>query len=82
VLALTCLGQVELFVLRRMRLRIATASTANDPEMAARIEQQRAEPVRTAVAARQSHLILVSHEFGSGTVPEPAVTRARKKDDQ
>jgi adenosylcobinamide kinase/adenosylcobinamide-phosphate guanylyltransferase len=31
---------------------------------------------RIAVAARQSYVILVSNELGSGTVPEPAVTRA------
>ena len=29
-----------------------------------------------AAAAAQSHIILVSNELGSGTVPEPALTRA------
>jgi adenosylcobinamide kinase/adenosylcobinamide-phosphate guanylyltransferase len=36
----------------------------------------RAELQQVAVAARQSHVILVSNELGSGTVPEPAITRA------
>jgi adenosylcobinamide kinase/adenosylcobinamide-phosphate guanylyltransferase len=30
---------------------------------------------RIAIAARQSYVILVSNELGSGTVPEPSVTR-------
>jgi adenosylcobinamide kinase/adenosylcobinamide-phosphate guanylyltransferase len=36
----------------------------------------RAELGRIAVAAGRCHVILVSNEVGSGTVPEPAVTRA------
>jgi adenosylcobinamide kinase/adenosylcobinamide-phosphate guanylyltransferase len=36
----------------------------------------RAELQRIAIAARASHVILVSNELGSGTVPEPALTRA------
>lgn len=36
----------------------------------------RAELQRIAAAAHQCHVILVSNELGSGTVPEPAVTRA------
>ncbi len=31
---------------------------------------------RIAIAAKNSRIILVSNEVGSGTVPEPAVTRA------
>jgi adenosylcobinamide kinase/adenosylcobinamide-phosphate guanylyltransferase len=36
----------------------------------------RSEIQRIARAARPCHVILVSNELGSGTVPEPAVTRA------
>jgi adenosyl cobinamide kinase/adenosyl cobinamide phosphate guanylyltransferase len=36
----------------------------------------RAELQRIAIAARACHVILVSNELGSGTVPEPAITRA------
>jgi adenosylcobinamide kinase / adenosylcobinamide-phosphate guanylyltransferase len=36
----------------------------------------RAELQRIAIAARDCHVILVSNELGSGTVPEPAITRA------
>ena len=36
----------------------------------------RGELQRIAAAARQCHVILVSNELGSGTVPEAAVTRA------
>jgi adenosylcobinamide kinase/adenosylcobinamide-phosphate guanylyltransferase len=36
----------------------------------------RAELQRIIAAARASRVILVSNELGSGTVPEPAVTRA------
>jgi adenosylcobinamide kinase/adenosylcobinamide-phosphate guanylyltransferase len=36
----------------------------------------RAEVERFAIAARACHVILVSNELGSGTVPEPAITRA------
>jgi adenosylcobinamide kinase/adenosylcobinamide-phosphate guanylyltransferase len=36
----------------------------------------RAEIQRIAAAARHCHVILVSNELGSGTVPEPALTRA------
>jgi adenosylcobinamide kinase/adenosylcobinamide-phosphate guanylyltransferase len=36
----------------------------------------RSELQRIAAAARHCHVILVSNELGSGTVPEPAVTRA------
>lgn len=36
----------------------------------------RADLRRIAAAGRQCHIILVSNELGSGTVPEPAVTRA------
>ena len=36
----------------------------------------RAEIPRIAAAARRCHIILVSNELGSGTVPEPAVTRS------
>jgi adenosylcobinamide kinase/adenosylcobinamide-phosphate guanylyltransferase len=36
----------------------------------------RAELQRIAIAARDRHVILVSNELGSGTVPEPALTRA------
>jgi adenosylcobinamide kinase/adenosylcobinamide-phosphate guanylyltransferase len=36
----------------------------------------RAELRQIAAAARHCHVILVSNELGSGTVPEPAVTRA------
>jgi adenosylcobinamide kinase/adenosylcobinamide-phosphate guanylyltransferase len=39
-------------------------------------EAARAELQRIAASAKQCHLILVSNELGSGTVPEPAVTRA------
>lgn len=39
-------------------------------------EAARAELQRIAAAAQQFHVILVSNELGSGTVPEPAVTRA------
>jgi adenosylcobinamide kinase/adenosylcobinamide-phosphate guanylyltransferase len=35
----------------------------------------RAELARIAAVARQCHVIVVSNELGSGTVPEPAVTR-------
>jgi adenosylcobinamide kinase/adenosylcobinamide-phosphate guanylyltransferase len=36
----------------------------------------RAQLQRIAIAARACHVILVSNELGSGTVPEPALTRA------
>ncbi len=36
----------------------------------------RAELRQIAAAARRCHVILVSNELGSGTVPEPAVARA------
>lgn len=36
----------------------------------------RSQLQRLAAAARQCHVILVSNELGSGTVPESAVTRA------
>jgi adenosylcobinamide kinase/adenosylcobinamide-phosphate guanylyltransferase len=36
----------------------------------------RAEIARIATSASRSRVILVSNELGSGTVPEPAVTRA------
>jgi adenosylcobinamide kinase / adenosylcobinamide-phosphate guanylyltransferase len=36
----------------------------------------RAELAQIAATARRCHVILVSNELGSGTVPEPAVTRA------
>jgi len=36
----------------------------------------RAELQRIAITARGCHVILVSNELGSGTVPEPALTRA------
>ena len=36
----------------------------------------RTELQRIAIAARACHVILVSNELGSGTVPEPAITRA------
>jgi adenosylcobinamide kinase/adenosylcobinamide-phosphate guanylyltransferase len=36
----------------------------------------RSELRRIAAAAQRCHVILVSNELGSGTVPEPAVTRA------
>ena len=36
----------------------------------------RAEIARIAAAARRCHIILVSNELGSGTVPESAVTRS------
>lgn len=36
----------------------------------------RAELQRIAIAARACQVILVSNELGSGTVPEPAITRA------
>jgi adenosylcobinamide kinase/adenosylcobinamide-phosphate guanylyltransferase len=36
----------------------------------------RADLQRIAATARRCHVILVSNELGSGTVPEPAMTRA------
>jgi adenosylcobinamide kinase/adenosylcobinamide-phosphate guanylyltransferase len=45
--------------------------TSDDVEDAARAELH-----RVARAARHCHVILVSNELGSGTVPEPAITRA------
>jgi adenosylcobinamide kinase/adenosylcobinamide-phosphate guanylyltransferase len=45
--------------------------TEQAPEDAARAELH-----RIAAAARHCHVILVSNELGSGTVPEPAITRA------
>jgi adenosylcobinamide kinase/adenosylcobinamide-phosphate guanylyltransferase len=46
-------------------------SPSQELELAARSEIQ-----RIAATARHCHVILVSNELGSGTVPEPAVTRA------
>jgi adenosylcobinamide kinase/adenosylcobinamide-phosphate guanylyltransferase len=39
-------------------------------------EIARAELLRLAAAAQNRHVILVSNELGSGTVPEAAITRA------
>ena len=47
------------------------SGTSQEVEDAARAELE-----RIAITSRSCHVILVSNELGSGTVPEPALTRA------